>query len=169
MIENDILSIKWPNGRALINLREFFPTSDRRTRQLFKKMIILDCQQYEIAEDLIRWLQVQLDGIDRNLMKAYANDYVEQTGKLKELMGALKKNEETRERLRDRYATERNKDFRRKIRDLQTKHKEFSKTLREKTSVARNAARFSKSSFNDMKNRIDLYEADIEAAKQFRI
>ena len=73
MIEKDILHIRWNTGQACINLKEYFPTSERRTRQLFRKLILLDDFQYEITEDLIHWLTVQLNSIDGSSLKMYAN------------------------------------------------------------------------------------------------
>ncbi|MDD6715290.1 MAG: hypothetical protein PUF49_02810 [Firmicutes bacterium] len=137
MIEKDILHIRWNTGQARINLKEYFPTSERRTRQLFRKLILLDDFQHEITEELIHWLTVQLNSIDGNSLKMYANDYANRNEKLRDLKGQLDANEKLRELIRDQYARERKPDIRRQLKEIQGQQRQASEDLRERISFVR--------------------------------
>lgn len=169
MIEKDILHIRWNTGQACINLKEYFPTSERRTRQLFRKLILLDDYQSEITEDLIHWLTVQLNSIDGNRLKMYANDYVNWNEKLRDLKDQLSVSEMRRELFRDQYARERRPNIRRQLKEIQGQQKQASKDLRERISFVRQQMQSAKSGFVSTQTQIRLYKADIEAAKAFRV
>lgn len=168
MIEKDILYIRWNTGHARINLKEYFPTSERRTRQLFRKLILLDDYQSEITEDLIHWLTAQLNSIDGNSLKMYANDYVNWNENLRDLKEHLSVSEMRRELFRDQYARERRPDIRRQLKEIQRQQKQASKDLRERISFVRQQMQSAKSGFVSTQTQIRLYKADIEAAKLFR-
>lgn len=168
MIENNILEIRWPNGGARIYLEEFFPTSGRRCRQLFRRLILLDPEWPQITEGLIRYLDGKLQELPGDdYLKGYANSYADCEAEFKKYDRMLRGNATKLDQLRAQIKETKDKALRAKLRDLRQESLDFSKTLRDKKSAAKSSMIYSKGAFYELLQRRKLYKDDIAVAHEF--
>lgn len=167
MIENDILEIRWPNGSASIRMDEFFPTSQDRTKQLFRKLILLSDDSRQITEDVIHWLSDRYQELDPSLLKDYAGKYADYDSEIQKYSVILKENEAKRPEITKMLRRKNNKVREAQLLALRSERKEFSKTIRDKMSAIRALRDLAKSNYGDLNRKLKLYKGDLEVAKSF--
>lgn len=168
MIENGVMRLRWSNGGAGICLDEFFPTSGRRCRQLFRKFILLDSEWPQITEDLIRYLDGKLQELPgADYLKGYANSYADCESEFKKYDRMLRENAAKLDQLRAQIKETKDKALRAEFRDLRQQRLDFSKTLRDKKSAARSSMTLNKGAFYELNQRRKLYKDDIAVAHEF--
>lgn len=168
MIENGIMRIEWPNGKARICLEEFFPTSGRRCRQLFRRFILLDPEWSDLTKELIRYLDGKLQELPGDdYLKGYANSYADCEAEFKKYDRMLQENAAKLDQLRAQIKETKDKALRAKLRDLCQERLDFSKTLRDKKSAAKSSMAYNKGAFYELIQRRKLYKDDIAVANEF--
>ena len=167
MIENNILEIRWPNGNATIRMNEFFPTSQDRTKQLFRKFILLSDDSRQITEDVIRWLSDRYGELDPNLLKDYASKYEAYDAELKKYDVMLKANEAKRPEITKMLRRKNDKVREAQLLALRGEREEFSKTIREQMSKIRTLRDLAKHNYGDLNRKLKLCKGDLEVAKSF--
>lgn len=167
MIENDILEIRWPNGSASIRMNEFFPTSQDRTKQLFRKLILMSDDSRQITEDVIHWLSDRYQELDPSLLKDYAGKYADYDSEIQKYSVILKENEAKRAEITKMLGRKNDKVREAQLLALRSERKEFSKTIRDKMSAIRALRDLAKSNYGDLNRKLKLYKGDLEVAKSF--
>ena len=108
-LDENVIVISYPNGKIIINLPEFFPSTASAIRKLYKNVIgnmVSWDDRDRITDQMITWLKARAaEAGDEDILRFYANKSVSYHTKVTEIEPDIQKQTEKMEKLKANVAT----------------------------------------------------------------
>ena len=166
MTEEGIITVSYPRGQLRIILSEFFPTSGKRIRQLFRAVDMDWENRARISEDILRHLeQAHAELRTEEMLKLRADNHVSAMTDAKEMEEPVRRQAERVEKMQAEIKVL-PKAVRPPYLEQLKKEKEILKGLKARRQYALSDAAWQKTEFTRVQARDKKYRENISLVRE---